>query len=69
MSTKELEMQKYLISHNWQVKPQEFIKKFLNCNYDIEDIIYDLSTDKITLVTKNNIYEFKWLLDKYMEEN
>lgn len=60
MSTKEKEMKKYLISHNWSVDPQDFIAKFLNCNYEIKDIIYDLKTDMMTVIMPNTEFIFKW---------
>lgn len=62
MTTKEQEILHYLISHNYSVDPQEFISKFLNCNYEIKDIIYDLETKIMTLITPNMKFTFKWNL-------
>ena len=62
MTTKEKEIQDYLISHNYSVDPQDFIAKFLNCNYEIEDIGYNINTDMITIVTPNTEFTFKWNL-------
>ena len=62
MTTKEKEIQDYLISHNYSVDPQDFIAKFLNCNYEIEDIGYNTNTDMITIITPNTEFTFKWNL-------
>ena len=62
MTTKEKEIQDYLISHNYSVEPQDFIAKFLNCNYEIEDIGYNTNTDMITIITPNTEFTFKWNL-------
>lgn len=62
MTNKEKEIQAYLISHNYSVDPQEFISKFLNCNYEIKDIEYDLKTDVVTLFMPNTEFTFKWNL-------
>ena len=62
MTTKEKEIQDYLISHSYSVDPQDFIAKFLNCNYEIEDIGYNTNTDMITIVTLNTEFTFKWNL-------
>ena len=45
MTTKEKEIQDYLISHNYSVDTQDFIAKILNCNYEIENIGYNTNTD------------------------
>ena len=62
MTTKEKEIQDYLISHNYSVDPQDFIAKFLNCNYEIKDIGYDTKTDMMTIITPNTEFTFKWNL-------
>ena len=62
MTTKGKEIQDYLISHNYSVDPQDFISKFLNCNYEIKDIGYDLKTDMVTLFMLNKDFTFKWKL-------
>ena len=60
MTTKEQDIQDYLISHNYIAEPQEFISKFLNCNYEIQDIIYDFDTNMITIITQNTEFTFEW---------
>ncbi len=62
MTIKEQEISQYLISHNYSVDPQDFIKRFLNCNYEIKDTIYDLDTKIMTLISKNLVFTFKWNL-------
>lgn len=62
MTTKEQEISQYLTIHNYTVDPQEFISKFINCNYEVKDIGYDLKTDMITLFMPNTEFTFKWNL-------
>ena len=62
MTAKEQEISQYLATHNYSVDPQEFISKFLNCNYEIKDIGYDLKTDMVTLFMPNTEFTFKWNL-------
>lgn len=62
MTSKEQEISQYLAVHNNIVDPQDFISKFLNCNYEIKDIGYNLKTDMVTLFMSNTEFTFKWNL-------
>lgn len=60
----DFEIKQYLDENNWRIPAQDGINKILNTSRQIIDTEYDFVTDKITIVTKNNKFTFKWILKK-----
>lgn len=60
----DLEIKKYLDDNNWAIPAKEGISKILNTSRQIIDIDYDFDTDMIMLITPDNVFTFKWLLNK-----
>lgn len=59
------EIKQYLDDNNCEIKAQDGISKILNTSRQIIDTDYDFDTDMITLVTPDNVFTFKWILNKY----
>lgn len=58
------EIQQYLDDNNWAIPAQDGVSKILNTSHQIISIDYDLNTDIITLITPDNVFTFKWILNK-----
>lgn len=58
------EIKQYLSEHNWSVNAQDCLVKVLNRSYQIIDTIYDPDTSMMTIVTPDNEFTFKWILNK-----
>lgn len=58
------EIKQYLVDNNWAINAQDGISKILNTSRQIIDTDYDFDTDIITLITPDNVFTFKWILNK-----
>ena len=58
------EIEKYLSDHNWSVNAQDCLMDVLNTSYQIIDKHYDFDTSMMTLTTPDNMFTFKWILEK-----
>lgn len=58
------EIKEYLNENNWAIPAQDGISKILNTSHQIIDTYYDFETDIITLITPDNVFTFKWILNK-----
>lgn len=61
------EIKQYLDNNNWSIPAQEGISKILNTSKQIIETDYDFATDMITLITPDNKFTFKWILNKIQE--
>ena len=52
----DLEIKRYLDDNNWAIPAQDGVSKILNTSHQIIDII--------TLITPDNVFTFKWILNK-----
>lgn len=60
----DLEIKRYLDDNNWAILAQDGITNILNTSRQIIDIDYDFEKDMITLITQENTFTFKWILNK-----
>lgn len=61
----DFKIKQYLDANSWAIPAQEGIIKILNTSRQIIDADYNFETGMMTIITKNNKFEFKWILNKY----
>lgn len=60
----DLKIKRYLDDNNWAIPAQDGVSKILNTSHQIIDTDYNFDTDIITLITPENTFTFKWILNK-----
>lgn len=58
------EIKQYLNENNWAILAQEGVSKILNTSRQIIGTEYDFNTDMLTIITPDNKFTFKWILNK-----
>lgn len=58
------EIKQYLNENNWAIPAQEGVSKILNTSRQIIGTEYDFDTDMLTIITPDNKFTFKWILQK-----
>lgn len=59
----DLEIEKYLDENNWTIPAQDGISKILNTSPQIIDTEYDIDNRIMTIITPENVFSFKWVLN------
>lgn len=60
----DLEIKEYLEKVNWSVDSNDFIINVLNTSHQIVNKLYNFDTHKMTIITPENKFTFKWNLKK-----
>ena len=60
----DAEIKQYLDENNWEVNANDCIVKVLNLSKQIISTDYNVENEAMTIVTPDNVFTFKWVLEK-----
>ena len=61
----DAEIKEYLESRDWEVDAMDAVMDILNTSSQIMYTEYDMDSSEMTIITKDNVFKFKWKLKKY----
>ena len=60
----DLEIKNYLDKNSWSIKAKDGIMNIFNTSPQITDKKYDFENHIMTIITPDNVFNFKWILRK-----